>query len=222
MVRALRKIWECLSSFILAIAGVYSVLPETIKIKQYGMDLITEHPNSNAVLSYFFIGFGVSACSCMIYDFYKEKKFHRLKYGSKKFYDFFSKWYSQQGDLTVICYDLDWIVSEDGKDERVLTALKTKAKSGKLNIILKKDVVSNHKYEDLLAESGAKIYYNSGSLLELYSFSSLSQMGNDTIIARKKGDGGNGYIKFRDIDNIYVTGLLNNLINNLKQEGVKT
>lgn len=220
MCRYLRKGWECFSAFILAVVGIYSVLPETVKIRQNAIKFMTEHPNSGDFISAFFIAFGISAFFCMIYDLYEEKSMHRLKIGSKKFYEFFSEWYSKQGELTIICDDLDWIVPEDRTDMSIMRTLETKAHNQKVNFILKKDALATYKYEEHLKKLGAKVYYTTGMLFDSYSFSALSKMGNNTvIIARKKSDDDGDWIKFRDINNAYVTGLLNNLIENLKKEG---
>ena len=48
-----------------------------------------------------------------IFDFVavlrSDRKKYRFKYQSKKFFSFFSNWYSKSGKVSIICDDLDWI-----------------------------------------------------------------------------------------------------------------
>jgi len=149
----------------------------------------------------------------------KEGKKHQLKYQSKKFFDFFSKWYAKDGILTLICEDIKWTTST--KDNRIYNELKTKAMNNSLNLIINKTSLTtdatNAALVSELERLGANVYNAPSSLVGTFSFSSLSKMNNNSIvIVRKKTDDKEDKVIFRDINNIYVTELLNSLINTLK------
>lgn len=213
-----RKIFGVLSSFTLTIISIYNCIPETVEFKSNIMIKLQEHVFYNLLIFIVLACFGVLTVVALLYDLYKEHNIHSFKYGSKKFYNFFEKWYSQKGTLTIICEDIDWTISDDKKNERIFNALKNKAINEKLNIIINQP--SMFDLDKKLEQCGAKIYKAPEHLVGSFSFSCLSQMNNNSIIIVRKKDEDKGKITFRDINNVYVTELLNNLINTIKTERI--
>lgn len=214
-----RKIFGIISSFILTLAGIYGTLPETGRVKIYFCNLIVKYPFLENIIYFLAIFFSIFTIVALIYDLIKEGKKHQLKYQSKKYFDFFSKWYAKDGILTLICEDIKWTTST--KDNRIYNELKTKAMNNSLNLIINKTSLTtdatNAALVSELERLGANVYNAPSSLVGTFSFSSLSKMNNNSIvIARKKTDDKEDKVIFRDINNIYVTELLNSLINTLK------
>lgn len=133
---------------------------------------------------------------------------YKLKKGSRRFYRFFAKWYSQPGILSIICDDIEWI--SNGKENRVLDSLIQKSHENRLNLyILKKNTPMAKK----LIENGARPYNVSKNIVLNYSFSCISFMGNNSsIIVRDKSNDNKNEIKFTEVSNIYISSLLNELI----------
>lgn len=136
---------------------------------------------------------------------------HKLKYDSKKYISFFFKWYRRPGCLTIICDNLDWIKREN--DIRIYNELINKSRDGKLTLFLGEGIDSKEANE--LSETGANLYSAPHDLLEHYSFSCLSVMGNNAsrIIVRNKQNDINGSVLIEEICDTYISGLLNILIN---------
>lgn len=217
----MRRIFGVISSFILTMSAIYGMLPETGMIKVKIINLISKYAYIENIIYFIIIIFSIFTVVALIYDLIKEDKKHKLKYQSKRYFDFFSKWYSKAGKLTLICDDIKWTTSI--KDNRIYEALKTKSREKDLNLILKKEAMiedsNNFNLVKELVKLGAKVYYAPTSLVGTFSFSSLSNMENNSIvIARKKTDDKDDKVIFRDINNIYVTELLNSLIDTLKKE----
>lgn len=207
-----RRIFGIISSFILALAGIYGILPENGAIKKFLNCFINEFSYIDTIICCIVIVFGLLTIIALIYDLIKEGKRHELKYQSKKFFKFFSNWYSKEGILTLICEDIDWTTSNN--DNRIYQELIKKAINKELNLIIKR---SNNQLVSNLKEHGANVYEAPVSLVGNFSFSSLSRMSNNSIIiARKKSEDKDDKVIFRDINNIYVTELLNSLIDTLK------
>lgn len=211
-----RKIFGILSSFTLTIISIYNCIPNTVEFKANIIFKLQENTFYNLLIFIALAIFGLLTISALIYDLYKEHKIHSFKFGSKKFYKFFENWYSQKGTLTIICEDIDWIISDDKKNRIVLNALIKKAKNEKLNVIINKQ--SEYNLDEILKSAGAKIYKAPTHLVKSFSFSCLSQMNNNAIVIVRKKDEDKRKIKFRDIDSVYVTELLNNLIETIKTE----
>lgn len=211
-----RKIFGIITSSILTIISIYSVIPSNWDIKIFISNLIQTHPLAKIIALISIAVFCILTIGILIYDLYKEIHVHDLKYGSKKFYRFFKKWYSKKGVLSIICEDIDWVVSEDGQNKEIFNALMKKAKRQMLDIYIHK--LSRNGYEKILFDAGAKIYQAPQSLVNSYSFSSLSRMNNNScIIVRKKSEEQN-HVVFKDINNLYVTELLNVLLETSKEE----
>jgi hypothetical protein len=146
----------------------------------------------------------------MIYEICSEPQKHIFKTGSCKFYNFFAKWYSKPGVLSIICDDIEWI--SDGTNKKILNALVAKSEQKQLNLLILKNSREKY-YAQELESKGAKIYEVSDEITALYSFSCLSFMGNHSaIIVRDKRNDKNQIIKFDEISNNYVTGLINVLL----------
>ena len=60
----------------------------------------------------------------------KSFQTHCLKYQSKKFVSFFTKWYGKPGKLSIICDDLEWIRTV--KNDSIYNQLMKKSKEKKL------------------------------------------------------------------------------------------
>lgn len=218
-----RKIFGIVSSSFLTLTGIYGVLPEKGCIRTYISEFINNHPVIEIITYICIIGFGILTIIAFIYDLIKENEKHELEYQSKEFFDFFSKWYSKKGVLTLICEDVAWTKSDENNS--IYEALVKKAKKNHLNLIINKAKLVENTPEYKLAYElggfGANIYEAPSALVSSYSFSSVSKMNNNSfIIVRKKTDDKNDKVIFRDINNIYVTELLNSLIDTLKAGGL--
>lgn len=158
---------------------------------------------------YFLIVLAVVVIIMMLLDLCGETKQHKFKAQRKRFYNFFTKWYSRPGKLTIICDDLNWI--ESANDKRVLNILEKKAKENNLVLFLgsgtRPDLLQN------LKDKGAKVKKAPRGIISQYSFSCLSVMGNNAsvIVRNKQADSGE-IVKFEEISNTYVSELLNALL----------
>lgn len=158
---------------------------------------------------YLLIALGVMVIIMMLLDLCGETKQHKFKAQRKHFYDFFTKWYSRPGKLTIICDDLNWIESAD--DIRVLRILEKKARENNLVLFLgsgtRPDLLQS------LKDKGAKVKRGPRGIISQYSFSCLSVMGNNAsvIVRNKQADSGET-VKFEEISNTYVSELLNALL----------
>ena len=66
---------------------------------------------------------------------------------------------------------------------------------------------------------GATVHPAPKDIILNYSFSCISVMGNNAaVIIRNKQKDAKNMIKFEEISNTYVTGLMNSLIENIKGE----
>lgn len=157
----------------------------------------------------FLIGLAAAVIIMMFLDLRRETKQYMFKAQSKRFYNFFVKWYSRPGKLSIICDDLDWI--ESPKDKRLVEILEKKASEDNLELFLgrreKTALITT------LKEKGAKVRKAPGGIISQYSFSCLSVMGNNSsvIVRNKQADAGHT-IKFEEISNTYVSELLNTLL----------
>ena len=136
---------------------------------------------------------------------------HRFEKGSIEFCNFFTKWYSKPGKLTLICDDLNWTTVEIDSKFPILDALEKKANTDQLVLYLKKKGDTS---QDILRKlSAAKIKFAPDNIVNKYSFSCLNYMGNNSavIIRDKNKDSGNEVI-FQELADTYVTQLLNSLL----------
>ena len=210
-----RRIFGLISAFIMSIMSIYGILSDSNGIKKIIINILELYPIVKCIAYVLIILFSVLTILALIYDLYIENHKHRLKYGSEKFYAFFKKWYEKEGKLSIICEDLNWIVSEDSKKTQILEALNSKAKNGNLDVFINKS--SNQKWEAKLKEAGANVYNAPKNLVVSYSFSCISVLNNNSkVIVREKAKDSSGYITFVEVDNKYVTPLLNSFLEDIK------
>lgn len=143
------------------------------------------------------------------------KNHHEFKYQSEEYIAFFTKWYSNPGALSIICDDMNWISYNE--DKRIFEALSKKCSEG-LSMFVCNDY--NTSLVRQLKEKGAKVYKAPQRIVRKYTFSCMSVMGNTAgrIIVRDKDKDAEGVVIFDEISNTYVTGLLNELLENEKEE----
>ena len=196
------------------------MLDEESFIKVEIRNFLTKNPIIESIGYILVIIFSILTFLALIYDLYTENHKHTLKFGSEKFYKFFKKWYSKEGNLSIICDDLNWVVSEDGKHKEIFNTLKSKASTKSLDIFIKKS--SNRKWEDQLEKAGANIYRAPENLVVAYSFSCISVLDNNSkVIVREKSKDRAGCITFVETNNNFVTPLLNSFLENIKKGEIK-
>ena len=146
----------------------------------------------------------------MVVSFKGSYRTYRLKYQSKKFIDFFTKWYGKPGELSIICDDLDWIRTEDS--DSIFNQLKKKSKANQLRVYLGRGLNSSIAVE--LKSMGAQVFSAPQSITQNCIFSCLAVMGNNAsrVIVRTKQNDRGSTVVFDEIYNTYVTELLNTLL----------
>lgn len=144
-----------------------------------------------------------------------SKNHYEFRYQSEEYITFFANWYSNPGTLNIICDDMNWI-SFNG-DNRIFDALLNKCSEG-LNMFVWNNYDTS--LVKKLKENGAKVYKAPQRIVRKYTFSCMSVMGNTAgrIIVRDKDKDAEGVVIFDEISNTYVTGLLNELLENEKEE----
>lgn len=148
----------------------------------------------------------------LILDLYKiYHTVHCFKKGSSKFCDFFAKWYSKPGVLTLICDDLNWTAEKIKGRAPILEALEKKAKANQLVVYLKSNGGTDQAILDKL--STATIKPAQDNIVNKYSFSCLNYMGNNSaVIVRDKNKDSGDEVIFQEVADTYVTQLLNALL----------
>lgn len=215
----MRKIFGIITAFIMSLISIYGMLSDSNSIKVRIIEFISKYPLVENIIYILVILFSILTIWALIYDLYIENHKHRLKYGSEKFYKFFQKWYSKQGNLSIICEDLNWIVSEDQTHQQIYRTLYSKASNSTLDIFIRKK--SNQNWEGKLEKAGAKIYEAPENLVSAYSFSCISVLNNNSkVIVREKARDKDGYITFVEANNKYVTPLLNSFLEDIKKGGM--
>lgn len=145
--------------------------------------------------------------------FRSDSKKITFKYQSKKFFAFFSKWYSKSGKLSIICDDLDWIKTEEHNE--VFEQLMKKSREKMLILLL--GVGINDPVVQQLKAEGATVASAPQNVLANYTFSCHAVMGNSAghIIVREKrnDETAKGKLVIEEVSNRYVTELLNALLN---------
>ncbi len=208
--RIICAIGRLLSGFIAITSGLVTLFCNDITIAFFN--------NTSALIQrlciILLISLGTFLIIASIVDFIsilrKDRKRHCLTYQSKRFINFFSKWYSRPGKLSIICDDLDWI--KNNNDNRIFNELLKKSEAGSLNIFIATNF--NSKNVTALKSAGARVYSAPKRIVDSFTFSCLSVMGNSAgraIVRNKQGDKG-GTVIFEEICNTYITELLNNLL----------
>lgn len=165
------------------------------------------------------IAIGLVIAASTIYDVViftrKASRTYRLEYQSKKFIYFFTKWYSKPGTLSIICDDLDWVRTKQSK--LIYNALVKKSREKKLNLYVGEGLQSQIVKD--LKQDGAKIFAAPKEIIENYTFSCLSVMGNNSgkVIVRAKRNDDGDFVIFKEMNNTYVTDLLNAMLTTTKE-----
>ncbi len=208
------KIVSMLVALLMTLVGLCKLLPAKSFTRVYINEICSKIENDTVLLtitSFLIVILGAVLFITTINNIMKEKKRHTFKVGSKRFYSFFSKWYSQTGPLSIICDDLEgWV-----KDS-ILDTLKTKSKAKELHLFLNKQTPVEIINE--LRDLGAIIDFAPDEIVSKYSFSCLSIMGNNSaVIIRDKQSDKSTSIVFEEIYDSYIYGLLNVII----KEGIR-
>lgn len=142
--------------------------------------------------------------------FYNDSYQHQLKYQSKKFIKFFSKWYSRPGTLSIICDNFDWVKNDT--NNCIYNELLKKSRQNELYLFLVKEFDSDTVTK--LKEVGAHVFPAPKRIVDNFTFSCLSVMGNSAgrVIVRNKQKDKGSVVIFDEIQNTYVTELLNTLL----------
>jgi hypothetical protein len=106
---------------------------------------------------------------------------HNLKEQSRKFVDFFDKWYAQDGILHIYCTDLDWL--DNPQCTRIVQRLSEKSRRKKLFLYLR---ISSGTVVRRLKAFGATTYDVRSSIKTRHRMSMLRQNGVTKLIVRNK------------------------------------
>lgn len=107
--------------------------------------------------------------------------------------DFFARWYSKPGELTVFCTDLDWLDVE--KYKKVKESLIEKSKKRNLVLYLKK--YQNEFVDTLVKVHHAELHKVRNDIRTSHRFSILEDEGDLSIIIRNKDVEANATKKVR-------------------------
>ena len=203
-----------LSGIIAIVSGIITLVFNSVSY--------TLFDQMSTVQKYFCIGLiifvGFILVSSTIYDTiissYKSQHTYRLKYQSKKFISFFKKWYNKPGTLSIICDDLDW--TKTNNSDLIYNQLIKKSQEKKLNLYLGSGHNSN--IVRSLKNAGANVFTAPDNIIQNYTFSCLSVMGNTAsrIIVRTKHNDQGDFVIFDEINSTYVTELLNAMLTTKK------
>ncbi len=207
------KIIGVFCTTLLTIVNIIRLLPTDSWISKQLRQLLVYINSSNFwsnTLSILLIALGIIVIITMIETFNTERKKHTFKVGSRKYYKFFAKWYSQTGTLSIICDDIEW--TKTANNDVIYNTLVTKSKNGELNLLIDSTNIGTPLVLNL-KNIGANVAAVPSNIINNYSFSCISVMGNNSavIVRNKQADEGTK-IKFEEISNNYITGLLNSLI----------
>ena len=211
------NIGSIIGTAVLTFASLIKLIPSTWKLGSKIESIFLAINNNKAFCFVYILVILVLACIVIINAFSnikKEHKKHSFDPNSEKFYKFFANWYSREGDINIISNDLKWTASES--NVKIFTSLKQKCISGnKLILYLKKPANGDDydKYTKELKKLGAIVKEAPESLVNNYTYSTLRYMGEiRLVIVRKKNQNQGDKIIFEEIDNEYVSGVLNALL----------
>ncbi len=199
-----------ISGIIATVGGIFSLIFNDMGYCLYNS--MSEY--GKTACSIVIVGVGVFLIVVSIIDFISSLKnqlhHHKLKFHSKKYIKYFTKWYKTPGSLSIICDDLDWVRNNINND--IYLALIDKSKQNNLFLYLGEGFNSETTRE--LCSYGAVAVRAPERIINIYTWSCLSIMGNSAskIIVRNKQNDNNGYVIIDEICNTYVTGLLNELL----------
>lgn len=214
--RIISAIWGFISGLIATASGIISLLCNDIANALF--ETMSDIAKQLCITGLILLGIFIVVVS--IIDFVAalqvNQRRHRLDPDSKQFIKFFSKWYRKSGTLSIICDDLDWVKTRT--DRTIYNELLKKSKEQKLNLYLGRGFGSSIA-EDLKA-AGARVFRGPAGIIHAYTFSCRSAMGNSasSVIVRSKSKDDRGIVIFDEVQNTYVTGLLNALFENRGNE----
>lgn len=215
--KKLLEIGTIVITTVFSLASLIRLIPSTSEIG-IKIDKFFSSINSNAIWSAIYLCTIIFFAFIIIYkaisDIKKERKKHSFKLGSKEFNDFFSKWYSKQGDINIISNDLNWTISQNGT--AIFDSLKAKCNSNDKLILYLKKPKDGDDYDQntlTLKKLGALVKDAPETLVNSYTYSTLIYMGSVTsVIVRKKNSNQGEKIVFEEIENEYVSGVLTALL----------
>ena len=134
------KIASIFITAILTFVSTYKLIPSTSDVGILLNDIISwlnTYKYFEIIFTVVVLVLGALVIINMIYEICSEPSKHIFKKGSRRFYNFFAKWYSKPYVLSIICDDIEWI--SDGKKEKILNALVAKSKKNELNLFILKN-----------------------------------------------------------------------------------
>lgn len=147
----------------------------------YGVSLIPVIENVNTYLKLLIV-FGSMLFIFVFSNIIEYNRYRRnFKENSKKLFNFFRKWYMQEGELSIFCSDIDWIA----KDKSNSLLLELINKGDKASLYLKK-IDEKSEVINKLKDNNVKIYKISKNVGFKYRFSILQNDGLEKIIIRDK------------------------------------
>lgn len=144
----------------------------------------------------------------------EREKSYSFKEPSDDFYKHFSKWYKQNGTLSLYRNDLDWL--ENLESNNVVYELNQKAEKGHLNLYLRE---CNGKIAIDLKGKGALIFQVKAGQITKHRMSLLEHDGIKKIIIRNKEmqDDKIAFIETSHVSDPYLISLVEDLLSNCKR-----
>lgn len=223
----MKKIWEIINIIItavLTVASLIRLIPDDSNLGKKVVPIYQHISNNSFVFIITVIIIFILAASIIvkaIIDIVNEKKQHSFEVGSKSFIKFFSKWYSRQGEVSIICSDMKWTITEKGRTILDTLLQKCNKKSG-LTLYVKKPI--DGEFDPCtkeLEEKGAKIVTAPEELLSSFTYSTISVMGTvNSIIVRDKHKDSSGKIVFEEVNSKYLSVTLTTLLESLLKEAI--
>lgn len=195
-------------------AGILAIVNGLFAIVSNVGDVFPDLPDwTNIVYIVVCVVLGLFLVIGSVFDYITERRQsvhqYKLQDQSEKFFQFFTKWYSRPGKLSIICDDLDWIKND--KYPLAYNSLLDKSANEQLTLLLGKGI--NSKVVKTLKEKGAEVLPAPHNIVDAYTFSCLSVMDEPAgqIIVRDKHRHplpGDGKVIIEEISNTYITKLL--------------
>jgi hypothetical protein len=198
-----RKILEILNGVVFAVTIIGANILRLVKVEVSGWNQL--------ILTVVFAAF-------YFYFAYEKTKTGTfvLEEKSIKFTDFFVKWYSQDGNLSIFCSDLDWLNNKESAG--IVYQLSQKKKD--LNLYLRK---LNGPVVKQLKDSGANVMKIKKSIQTVHRLSLLKSDDSKKMIIRNT-DIESKKITFIERDNIsdpYLIGLAEDVLDDCYEKGKK-
>ena len=213
-------IGRLLAGIIAVVSGIISLLFNSVTIPIFN--------NMPDIQKYIYISvitiLGLFILVSTFYDAFEKyknsSKKHSFKFQSRKFFKYFEKWYGQSGKLSIICDDLDWIRTDTNKV--IYERLISKSKKQELSLYLGPRGIESHIANELKTY-GAKVFKAPAGIVNSFTFSCMSVMDDivGKIIVRNKNVKASDPVIFEEINNTYITKLLNELMHYSKRANNK-